>query len=103
MKKRRTQRIKFTWGGGKTYTVYLQFVPGLSTAYEPIVYEVPSCYEAQQVAQRFNAALKRWAPELLEDDAELPGVGFQYSKPLPSAPSSETPATAPPKPKPDRL
>lgn len=81
MKKCKTRRVKFTWGGGETYTVYLRVVPGLSPVYEPVVYGVRTCYDAQQVAQRFNAALKRWAPELLEDDAELPGVGFQYSKP----------------------
>jgi hypothetical protein len=73
------ERIKFTWGGGETYTVYLHFhKPNLDT---PIVFGLPTCYDAQQCAQRFNSALQRWAPELLEDGAELPGKGFQYPKP----------------------
>lgn len=80
----RNRRIRFTWGGtdsGGYYTVFLRTVPAISAVYEPIIFGVDSCHEAQQIAALANQALKRWAPRLLHKDAELPGVGFQYSKP----------------------
>ena len=80
--------IRFTWGGGHTYNVYLCFDGvSLSPIYEPVLYGVKSCREAQEIAQRGNEALKKWAPKLLHKEAELPGVGFQYP------PSKESEAT----------
>lgn len=80
----RYRRIRFTWGGSDAqgnYTVYLRTVPAISSVYEPIVFGVESRHEAQRIAARCNMALRRWAPRLLHKDAELPGVGFQYSEP----------------------
>lgn len=76
-------RIRFTWGGGpgQSYTVNLRFESLFSVVYETVFRDVKSCYEAQQIAQGANLALKRWAPKLLHKDAELPGMGFQYSSP----------------------
>jgi len=76
------RRIAFTYGhGGEKYTVNLKFRPFISTVYETLIFDADSLYAAQQIAQRGNLALKRWAPYLLRKDADLPGVGFQYSKP----------------------
>jgi hypothetical protein len=75
------RRISFTWGGGRLFSVFLRMVPSLSAVYEPLIYSLESHREAQLVAQRGNQALKHWAPHLLRDDAELPGIGFQYPYP----------------------
>jgi hypothetical protein len=76
-------KIKFTWGGYyPNYTVYLRTKRSSNIPiYEPVVFDLPSCYESQQVVHRFNKALERWNPEILEDNAEMPGIGFQYPKP----------------------
>lgn len=71
-------RIRFTWGGGETYALYLCTGSG---RYDVIAWDIKSCHDAQRMAQRGNLALQRYQPELLHPDAELPGVGFQYSSP----------------------
>jgi hypothetical protein len=73
-------RIRFTWGGGpgQSYTVNIRFESLFSVVYETVFRGIRSCYEAQQIAQGANLALKRWAPRLLHKDADLPGMGFQY-------------------------
>ena len=45
-----------------------------------IAFNFDSPAEAQRAAARANLALKRGAPRLLHKDAELPGIGFQYSE-----------------------
>ncbi len=76
------RRIAFTWGGaGGEYVLHLRMTPGRNPVYAPLVYGLKSCYAAQQLAHRGNQALKMFMPHLLRDDAELPGVGFQYPEP----------------------
>jgi hypothetical protein len=81
----RYRRIYFCWGNGygHTYVVNLRTVPGFSAEYDTIAFNFDSPREAQQAAGRANLALSRRAPRLLHKDAELPGVGFQYSEPNP--------------------
>ena len=75
-------RIRYTWGGaGGKYGVYLCFRSLYGVVYQPVMYDLESCYEAQQQVHRLNAAIDRWRPEMLHPDAELPGKGFQYSRP----------------------
>lgn len=71
-------KIKFTWGGGGTYSVNLCIKPG---HYEPIIVDLPSCASAQQISQRGNAALQRNG--LLTENlnpGDLPGTGHDYQK-----------------------
>lgn len=78
----KSSKIRFSWGGsGGEYNVFLRSVPGLSPVYEPVIFALNSCYEAQQAVYRLNGALKLWTPDLLDDGAEVEGSGFEYPRP----------------------
>jgi len=67
--------IQFTWGGSQSqsYTVSIKFnLPGITPIYEPIIFPLKSCHDAQQTTFRLNKMLQRWMPDLLAEGAELP-------------------------------
>ena len=71
-------KIKFTWGGHGTYQVCICIKPG---HYEPIIWGLPTCADAQAISQRANKALQR-AGLLTENlnPGDLEGTGFDYAK-----------------------